>query len=235
MMLFLLAGFYYYLEERPLAYIACFALALLSKELAGLPVLAMTVLLWRRYGWRRALAFVPAMLPFGVFCLIYGLRWGDCLWCLKESPENPLENSFLWKTGFWWMYLTLRTGTHSSTNPTVALVYDVFNQILNVGLLLAVAFGTYQLRRLSSDLLLYNAIVSVPLLFLGRNQYMLNSSLGRQFLIASLAILGFEGLCARTKVDRMQLILLAICGGMFILGVFWTVLYSTFFLHHKFF
>ncbi|MGQ9494140.1 MAG: hypothetical protein ACUVR2_10305 [Anaerolineae bacterium] len=170
LMLFLLAGFYDYLQDRPWAYTACFALAMLSKELAALPVLAMAVLLWRRDGWQRALAFATvALVPFGVFCLMYGLHWGDCLWCLKESPENPLENSFSWKTGLWWMYLTLRTGTRSSANPTVAWAYDVLNQVLNVCLLLATAIGTYRLRRLDRELFLYNTIVAVPLLFLGRN------------------------------------------------------------------
>lgn len=239
LMLFLLAGFYYYLQDQPLAISACFALAMLSKELAALPVLAMTVLLWQRNGWRRALAFAAvALFPFALFCLLYGWHWGDCLWCLKESPENPLENSFSWKTGFWWMYLTLRTGTHSSANPLVAWAYDVLNQMLNVTLLAAVAVGTYRLRRLDQGLFLYNAIVATPLLFLGRNQYMLNSSLGRQLLMTCLAILGLNGLWEKWEtgsIFRNRFVLFLICSGMALLGVFWTLLHAKFFLYYQFF
>lgn len=237
LMLFLLAGFYYYLQDRPWAYTVCFALAMLSKELAALPVLAMAVLLWRRNGWRRAMAFAAvALLPFALFCLVYGLRWGDCLWCLKESPENPLENSFSWKTGFWWMYLTLRTGTHSSANPWVAAAYDVLNQMLNVLLLLAVAIGTYRLKRLDKELAWYNAMVSAPLLFLGRNQYMLNSSLGRQFLIGALALIGFQNDLPSLPFGRNSaLLLILIAVGMLVLGGLWVFLYSTFFIHYKLF
>lgn len=234
LMLFLLAGYCYYLQDRPWAYTACFALAMLSKELAALPVLAMAVLIWRRYGWRRALAFAPAVLPFGAFCLVYGLHWGDCLWCLKESAANPLENSFSLKTGLWWMYETLRTGTRSSANPTVALAYDIANQVLNVALLAAVAVGTVRLRKVSADLALYTAVVAAPLLLLGRNQYMLNSSLGRQFLIASLAILGYDQWVAGgTRGRRVGYWLVVF--GLLALGVFWTFLYTTFFLFYKLF
>ncbi|MGC8786789.1 MAG: glycosyltransferase 87 family protein, partial [Anaerolineae bacterium] len=238
LMLFLLAGFYYYLQDRPWAYSACFALAMLSKELAALPVLAMSVLLWRRHGWRRVMTFAAvALLPFATFCLAYGVRWGDCLWCLKESPENPLENSFSWKTGFWWMYLTLRTGTKSSANPHVALAYDVLNQVLNVLLLLAVGIGTYRLKRLDRELFLYNAIVAMPLLFLGRNQYMLNSSLGRQFLIAALVLIGFDRMNLRGSSfgKRCSVVAFFVAAGMLFLGILWLFLYSTFFVHHKLF
>ena len=239
MMLFLLAGYYYFLEDRPWVYTACFALALLSKELAALPILAMGVLIWRRDGWRRAVALAPSVLPFAAFCVLYGLHWGDCAWCLKESPENPLENSFSIKTGLWWIYLTLRTGTLSSANPVVARIYDVGNQLLNMTLLLATAVGIWRLRRLDTGLLLYNAIVAAPLLLLGRNQYMLNSSLGRQFLITSLAILGFDSLFSREKAKGagiLQALLVPLAwAGMLLLGTFWTVLYARFFLYHRLF
>jgi hypothetical protein len=235
LMVFLLAGFYYYLEDRPWVYTACFALAMLSKELAALPILAMAVLIWRRNGWRRALTFAPsALFPFGLFCLVYGAHWGDCAWCLKESAGNPLENSFSLKTGFWWMIQTLRTGTHSSANPTVALWYDVVNQILNLGLLAATAVGTIRLRKVNTELLIYCAIVAVPLLFLGRNQYMLNSSLGRQFLIASPALLGFDRWLALRNPSARAGYWLAI-GGQFGLAVLWTLLYSKLFLAYKLF
>jgi hypothetical protein len=240
LMLFLLAGFYYYLEDRPWVYTACFALAMLSKELAALPILAMTVLIWRRDGWRRALTFGPiALFPFALFCLVYGAHWGDCAWCLKESAENPLENSFSLKTGFWWMIQTLRTGTHSSANPTVALWYDVVNQMLNVGLLAATAVGIIRLRKVNTELLIYNAIIAVPLLFLGRNQYALNSSLGRQFLIVSPALLGFDSMLAfkdQTKwVPLNRLAFFMVIGATILLSSFWILLYSKFFLVHRLF
>jgi len=238
LMLFLLAGFYYYLEDRPWVYTACFALAMLSKELAALPILAMTVLIWRRNGWRRALTFAPiALFPFGLFCLVYGAHWGDCAWCLKESAQNPLENSFSLKTGFWWMIQTLKTGTHSSASPTVALWYDVVNQMLNVALLAATAVGTIRLRKVNTELLIYNAIVAVPLLFLGRNQYALNSSLGRQMLLASTAILGFDGFLGsigRSTRARDAIFALCCCC-LLLLGFFWIVLYSRFFSHYHLF
>ena len=238
LMLFLLAGFYYYLQDRPWVYAACFALAMLSKELAALPILAMTVLIWRRNGWRRAMTFAPiALFPFGLFCLVYGAHWGDCAWCLKESTENPLENSFSLKTGFWWMIQTLKTGTHSSANPTVAMWYDVVNQMLNVGLLVATAVGIIRLRKVNTELLIYNAIVALPLLFLGRNQYALNSSLGRQMLLASTTILGFDGFLGSIgkKTWVRDAIFALCCCGLLALGAFWILLYSKFFTQYHLF
>ncbi len=235
LMLFLLAGYYYYTEDRPWAYTACFALALLSKEVAAIPLLAMTVLIWQRYGWKRAALFAPAVLPFGLFCLAYGLHWKDCLWCARTELENALSM----KTGLYWMILTLQTGTKSSANPVVAYGYDLFNQLLNLVLLAITAVGIYHLRRVDSDLMLYNLIISFPLLFLSRNQYMLNSSLGRQFLISALVILGFDGVftwvmaAGSSRLRRaVPLLLLA---GMLGLGVFWIALYSKFFLFNKLF
>lgn len=88
LMLFLLAGYYYYTEDRPWAYTACFALALLSKEVAAIPLLAMTVLIWQRYGWKRGAlrsrcAAFWALLP-GLWAALEGLpvvrpyRAGKC-------------------------------------------------------------------------------------------------------------------------------------------------------------
>jgi hypothetical protein len=237
MMLFLLAGFYYFLGNRPWMYTGCFALALLSKELALLPILAMGVLVGRRYGWRRAAGFALAVLPFGLFCLAYGLHWGDCLWCLKESPENALENSFSWKTGLWWMYRTLRVGTESSANRSVAFWYDVANQALNLAVLVLSGLGLARLRRIDSELFIYNLIVVVPLLFLGRNQYMLSSSLGRQFLVGALVMisLGNRRGPAEEKTSWLAIrpLFVASLIGMILLGGFWIVLYSRYFVYYE--
>jgi hypothetical protein len=137
------------------------------------------------------------------------------------------------------MYQTLRTGTRSSASATLALLYDIGNQVLNAALLLLTAVGIYRLRRIDVDLFLNCLIVAVPLLFLGRNQYMLSSSLGRQFLIASLAILGFGRPREAPERDEggpaERWGLSALYVAMLALGVFWTVLYSTFFLHYRLF
>jgi hypothetical protein len=235
LLLFLLAGYYYYTENRPWSYTICFALALLTKEIAVIPILALTVLIWKRYGWKRAAVFAPVVLPFGIFCLAYGLHWNDCLWCARTIPET----SFTWQTGLWWMFMTLKTGIHSSTNSMVNFGYNLFNQILNLGVLTAIAIGIYRLRRVDFDLMLYNLLISVPLFFLGKYIYTFNSDMGRQYLISCLVIIGLDGIWTRVAIGRNKRInriaLLLFLTGMLGLSVFWIVGNSGFFLNHKLF
>jgi hypothetical protein len=235
LLLFLLAGYYYYTEGRPWSYALCYALALLTKEVAIIPIFAITVLIWKRYGWKRAVVFVPIVLPFGIFCLAYGLHWNDCLWCIRNTPEN----SFTWQTGVWWMFIALKTGTQSSANPIVSFVYDLMNQILNLCVLVTIVYGIFQLRRIDFDLMLYNVLISVPLLFLGYHIYTLNADMGRQYLIGCLAILGLDRPLTKMTMGRYKPLsrytLLLSLIGMLGLSVFWIVLYSGFFFHHKIF
>jgi hypothetical protein len=233
MMLTILAGYYYFLQERVVACTASFALALLTKELAAFPALAVGLLILRRWGWRRALLFSTALIPLGVFCLVYGLRWGDCLWCLKLG--SGVEGFFSWRTGFYWMAHTLIHGTNSSANASVALVYDIGNQILNGALLCSTLVSLYVLwQRGPRELAFANTLVLIPLLFLGEAQYNLNSSVGRKFLLVSLTILAYARSVSSGRWMRSFGYWLA-AAGMLALGILWTFLYAKFFVFYKLF
>jgi len=235
LMLTVLAGYYYFVEERDLACTAAFALALLTKELAAFPALAVGLLILYRRGWRRALLFSTVLIPLAGFCLLYGLRWGDCLWCLKLGEGHPSEGFFSPRTGLYWMVHTLIYGTNSSANPTVAMAYDIGNQILNVTLLVSTALGVYLLwQRGQTDLAFVNTFALVPLWFLGSAQYNLNSSVGRKFLLVSLLILAYDRwVDSSRRTQRVGYWL--IIAGMLALGILWTFIYAKFFLLYKVF
>jgi hypothetical protein len=235
LMLFLLAGYYYYTENRPVGYTICFALALLTKEIAVIPLLALTILIWKRYGWRRVLSFLIAVLPFGLFCFVYGLHWDDCMWCAKNSPEN----SFTWQSGFWWIWVSLKAGSGISNNPVATLIYDLINAGLSSGTLAVIALGIYRLRRVDIDLMLYNLLIYLPLLFLGYNLYSHNTNMGRQYLISSMVIIGFGGILSGLESPKNQRLKKAavatLLAGEFALGIFWILVHTGYFLDHKLF
>jgi Gpi18-like mannosyltransferase len=235
LLLFLLAGYYYFLEDRPWGYTLCLALALLSKETAVLPIMAMTILIWKRHGWKRVAVFLPAVLPFGIFCLAYGYHWNDCLWCARNTPDN----SFTWQSGLWWMVMGVINGIHSTSNPAVTFLYNLVNQILNLSVLVAIGTGIFRLRKTNFDLMLFSLLVTIPLFFLGRNVYTFNPDMGRQFLISCLVILGFDNVfqgfpLLRSKRIGKYLFFLLLTG-MFGLSYFWILLHSGYFVSHKIF
>jgi Gpi18-like mannosyltransferase len=234
LLLFLLAGFYYYLEDRPWGYTLCFALALLTKETAVIPIMAMAILIWKRHGWKRAAVFLPVAIPFGIFCLAYGYHWSDCLWCARNTPGN----SFTWQSGLWWMAMAVINGAHSTSNPTVSFLYNLANQLLNLAVLTAIGIGIYQLRKIDFDLLLYCLLITVPLFFLGRNVYTFNPDMGRQFLASSLVLLGFDNVfekCFLRNKRTSRFLFFLLLTGMFGLSFFWILLHSGYFVSHKLF
>jgi len=233
LLLTILAGLYYYLEGRLAACTVSFALALLTKELAAFPALAVGLLILYRWGWRRALLFGAALLPMAAYCLAYGLRWGDCAWCLKTGEVPGSESLFSSRSGFYWMAHTLIHGTNSSANPAVALAYDIANQVLNLALIAGAILGLALLwRGRLRDLALVNTIVFLPLLFLGQTQYNLNSSVGRKFLLLATLLLacdrwvGGGGRGRRIAYGLVIAVMLA-------LGILWVFLYSKFFVYYK--
>jgi hypothetical protein len=119
----------------------------------------------------------------------------------------------------------------------VAFGYDVVNQLLNLLLLAAAAIGIYNLRRMDPYLFLYTLIITAPLLFLNFNDYRLSSSVGRQFLMSCLWIIGFDriltGIRFGTHRRVKELVFALLLLGMLGLGIFWTILYSVYFIHHK--
>jgi len=235
LMLTLLAGYYYYTEGRLGACTVSYALALLTKELAAFPALAVGLLILRRWGWRKALLFATAVLPMGVYCLAYGLRWGDCAWCLKTGEAPGSESFFSVRTGFYWMVRTLLQGTNSSANPTVALAYDIGNQALNLLLIVFSATALVLLwRRRWYDLAFVNTLPFLPLLFLGETQYNLNSSVGRKYLLLATAMLAYDRWAGGETRGR-KIGYGVVMGGMLALGILWTFLYSKFFVYYKFF
>ncbi|MBN1954933.1 MAG: hypothetical protein JW900_07765 [Anaerolineae bacterium] len=237
LMLTLLAGIYYFLQERDGACTVAFALALLAKEVAIFPALAMGLLMLYRRGWQKALLFSTMLVPFLGFCLVYGLRWGDCTWCLSMEGGPSAEGLFDFRSGLYWIVHTLiySTPRPSSANPTVARLYDVGNQAWNVIILVSTAVGAYLLwRRGPRELAFLNTVSLVPLWFFGEAQYNLSSSTGRQFLIVSLVILAYDRWASRRQW-YWRAGYWAVALAMVATGVLWTFLYAKFFLFYKLF
>lgn len=226
MMAFLLAGYYYYLEERPAISIPMYALAVLSKEVALLVVAAQAVLLLWKSGWKRAVFFsVAVVLPFVLFCLLYGFRWGDCAWCLRVEPEN----GFSLTPGVWWIWQYFFEYPLSSANLQIAWAYNALNQVMNLALLILVLIGIFRLRRIDLPMMVYCAIITIPLFFLGPYVYSLNVNLGRQFMLSSLVLIGYADLFEWQTTTR-RFIYAAVLVGMVVVGLFWIVMYTKYFL-----
>jgi hypothetical protein len=234
MMLTFLAGYYYYLQDRiPISAVA-FGLGILAKELVLLPALAVGLLILYRRGWRRAVLFGTALVPLAIFVLLYGQHWGDLLWYFKLG--SPTAGFLSWRSGLYVMLDTLRHGTNSSANPTVALLYDLGNQALNVILLVTTAVGVYWLwRKGPRDLAFTNTLILVPLWFLGEAQYNLSSSVGRKFLLVSLVILAYDRLLENSRHGLWRAAYWLTIAAMLALGTLWTFLYAKFFTVYKLF
>ncbi len=229
----LLAGYYYFLEGRYAACTLAFALALLTKELAAFPALAIGLLLLRRRKWRDALRFGAALIPLLGYCLLYGLRWGDCAWCLKLGQGNPVQAFFSLRTGLFWMVHTLIYGTSSSAHPTVAVLYDILNQALNVISLTLLTFGVYQLwERGVRELAFINTILLVMVFFLGEEMYKFNHCVGRKFLLLAPVILAYAPQVDDARRGLRMAYWLALVG-MLSLGTLWTFMYAKFFLFYR--
>ena len=236
MMLTFLAGYYYYLQDRILMSAAAFGLGILAKELVLLPALAVGLLILYRRGWRKALLFSTSLIPLALFWLAYAWRWSEPLWYLKLGEGHGQDSFFSLRTGLYWMVHTLMHGTKSSANPTVALLYDIGNQLLNVALLAAALGGIWLLwRRGPRELAFLNTVLFAPLLFLGRTQYNLNSSVGRKFLLVSLLILAYDYVLDGSRHTVRRAAYWLTIAGMLALGILWTFLYAKFFTVYKLF
>ncbi len=234
-MLTVLAGYYYFFEARYTTCTVAFALALLTKELAVFPALAVGLLLLRRRDWRNALRFGAALIPLVGFCLLYGQRWGDCTWCLKLGQGNPVQAFFSPRTGLFWMVQTLIHGTNSSAHPNVALLYDILNQGLNLLSLLALTFGVRELwKRGLRELAWINTILLVMVFFLGEEMYKFNHCVGRKFLLLAPVILAYDRWMGDDRRMLRVAYWLAIAGMLF-LGTLWTFMYAKFFLFYRIF
>ncbi len=235
LMLTVLAGFYYFFEERYVACTVAFALALLTKELAAFPALAVGLLMIRRRGWRRALWFGAALIPLIGFCLLYGLRWNNCTWCLGMGEWNAPEGFFSLRTGLYWMAQAVIKGTNSSANPAVALLYDVGNQVLNGLSLIVLALGVYLLwRKGLRELAFINTILLVMVFFLGELMYQFNHCVGRKFLLLSPALVAYDQWIGSNR-RALRIGYWVLIAGMLALGILWTFIYAKFFLFYKVF
>ena len=234
MMLTFLAGYYYYLQDRILMSAVAFGLGILAKELVLFPALAVGLLILYRRGWRRAILFSTALVPLAGFVVLFALHWGDLLWYFKLG--SSVEGFLSRRSGLYVMVDTLIRGTNSSANPTVALIYDIGNQALNVALLIGSAAGVYWLwRKGPRDLAFANTLMLVPLWFLGEAQYNLNSSVGRKFLLVSLVILAYDHLLNGSRHGLRRAAYWLTIAGMLALGILWTFLYAKFFTVYKLF
>lgn len=235
MMFFLLAGFYYFLENRPILYIPLYALAILSKEIAIFAVISLGIIILIKKGVKPAILFSLSLLPFAFFCLVYGFLWKDCNWCLQVESVN----SFSWKPGLVWIWRSLFDYVPSSANLQIARLYNLFNQVLNLTLLTFVTVGIVRLQRYDKQIFWYSTLLTIPLFFLGPYIYSLNVNLGRQFLISSLALIGYSKAIeihpSTNKIITKQSLLIGIIAGSLTLSMLWIIMYSKYFIYHKIF
>ncbi len=233
LLLFLLMGYYYFTKNQFTVYTISYALALLTKEIAIVPIFALAYLIITKYGWKRSIVFLSATLPFGLFCLIYGWHWNDCFWCAKSSPGN----FFSLKTGFWWLYITLKNGAGISTNPVLSQLYNYFSVVLTIITIIIISIGVYRLRYVDKTLMVYNLLISLPLLFMGYHLYNDNLNMGRQFLISCLALVGIGGFLNRLRKLNYPkikyLMFTTVLLAEFSLGIFWILVNTGFFLYNK--
>jgi hypothetical protein len=235
LMLTVLAGFYYFFEERYLACTLAFALALLTKELAAFPALAIGLLMVHRHGLRKASWFGMALFPIASLCLLYGLRWGDCAWCLRMADWNAPEGFFSPRTALYWIAYWTAHPPASSANAAVSLYYNLVNQILNIVCLIALSYAVYALwRRGLRELAFINTILLAMVFFLGHFMYEFNHCVGRKFQLLSTALVAYDGWAGSRLLSHRVLYWLILASGL-ALGVLWTFMYAKFFLYYKFF
>lgn len=223
MLVALLAGYFHARRGELWPASAAYALAMLTKEIALLPVLAEFVLLVRRVGLRRSLpASLPLLasfLPVGLWYLLVGLRWGDLFWMLGGTEGQ---------TGFAPAAIVdiLRNPPAVASVPPIFFIVNQMANILLLGLIIA---GLYGMRR-SRPLVIWVGLSVFPLLFLGRAVYEYNFDIGRQALPAVLLFAALR----RSWLLRDGRLCWPAIGGLLVLSLFWTLYYARLFVFYKF-
>lgn len=235
LMLTVLAGYYYFFEERYGCCTVAFALALVTKELAAFAALGVGLLMIRRRGWLRTLSFGAALIPLVAFCALYGWRWNNCTWCLVMADWNAPEGFFSPRTAIYWIAYWIGHPPASSANVTVAFYYNLANQALNVISLVVFGYAVYAVwRRGLWELAFMSAVLFVMVFFLGELMYQFNHCVGRKFLLLAPSLVAYDGWIAdQAGWKRLGYWLLIV--GLLALGMLWTFMYAKGFLHYKLF
>jgi len=196
---------------------ACFAFAMLSKEIAVFPVLALFVVSTIGREWRKAAHTVLALALPTVYYLAVGLRWGDVLWLLRGDVERA-------NVGFtpWVIAQLLRAAPREPLPFLLAL-----DQMANIALLAVLILAIWKLAG-QRHLFVYLALSCVPLLFLGPAVVYYNWHVGRQALIAPLSLLGLDAVIPRLR-PLLWLVLLLMLG----MSVYQSLFWAKFFWFHK--
>jgi hypothetical protein len=215
----MLAGYYHAREEEFWKASVGYALAMLAKEIALLPVLAELLLQLRRKNVRSLIPLLASFGPVGLWYLLVGLRWGDLFWMLK-GPEGQM--------GFGPAAIVniLRNPLNVESVPPV---FFTVNQLANIGLLILIVAGLYVLRK-DTRLVFWVGFSVFPLLFLGREVYGYNFDIGRQALPALLlipALRSFRFLHDRRFYWSVLTILMVV-------SLFWTLYFAKYLVFYKF-
>jgi len=216
----LLAGYDAWDQRRTGQSVVWNAVAVLAKEIAVFPVLALIAVTCLQRRWREALILGLAFVPAAAYYLALGWHWGDPLWLLGGDVER-LNIGF---TPLAIVDLIVNGGAPEFVPPW----FLVLNQMGNVALLGLLSLAIYALRK-RKDLCLYLVITSVPLLFLGWAVVFLNWHVGRQALLSSLSVLAADRLLPRWKRWLWPVVLLMLFWSLF-QSLFW----AKFFWIHKF-
>lgn len=210
-----LAALYALLEGRFGRLVIYSALALLFKEVAATAVLALAVLAYGRWGWRRAATYLALCgLPVLGLVAVYAQAWGQWQWYLLESRSTIVPAP-----------ITLVRLIASAASPAIVRL----DSAINLGILALLAWALWRLRSIDRRLLVYSLIVVVPLLFLDERQYQSDFDMARQYMAVAPALLAFAGPANRAGRWLFQ----ALLAGMIAYGMYYILSISTFFVTYK--
>jgi hypothetical protein len=216
----LLAGYYDLSRGRMWRSVLWHALALLAKEIAIFPILTLTLVYALESGVRKALPFPLALVPATIYYLALGLHWKDPLLLLQGDVEGM-------NVGFAPLLIVLLIGSAAS-QTYVPSWFLALNQVANVAFFTLLFLTVFWLRG-HRNLFWYVGLSCVPLLFTGWSVVFLNWHVGRQGLIVSLSVLGFDRIMPWLKQFLWPILIL-----MFLASCFQSLYWAKFFWFHKF-
>jgi uncharacterized membrane protein len=216
MMAGLVSGYYYVRRQDTWKAIPCYAMSVLAKEIAVLPILGEIVMEARRSGLRRALQWSASLVPAAAWYFAVGLRWKDPLWLVSGAQGN---------VGFGPGSMIELLSEYSVVQG-LAGVFMMLNQAANALLLMLIMVGLYRLRS-KPHILLWVAPTAVSLLAFGTAVYRHNFDLGRQALPVILMVIGLDGPGLGTS-RRLYCSVVIVC---LLSCVFWTLYFARFFAY----
>ncbi len=219
MMAGLLGGYYYAQKDKLWKASIGYAVAILAKEIAILPVLAELVLQWRKRGIRSLGPLAFSFVPVGIWYLLVAFRWHDLFWMLK----GPVE-----EIGFGPAAIgaILRNPPVAEGSPPL---FFTLNQIANSVMLVLVFAGLYVFCS-NKRMIFWVGFSVFPLLFLGQAVYKHNFDIGRQALPALLLLTEL----GQFRLFSKKLFYWPVVVVLLNLSLFWILYHAKYFVLYKF-